>query len=334
MVAEADSRLLNSLFIESVVIMNCEWTRANAALYVYDELKDDERYELERHEERCPACQAELDAVRGFRLTMSATPLPEPSPNLLAGSRMRLSEALESEEPNRGWHRFTFDFAGWLQSMKFAPALTAALLMVGFAVGTLTTYQITSRTGGPNLGSQLTGTTQQVDSASIASIRGITQDPGSDQVKIQYDKVYTDQAQGSINDPKIQQLLLFAARNNINSGVRLDSIDLLTKSPDDSRVREALIFALRYDRNPGVRLKALDGLRSYVKDDQQVRDAVLEALLKDSNPGVRTQAISLLETVKNDSSVRQAFAALAAQDKDKYIQAESKRVIANMPDFE
>ena len=311
--------------------MNCEWTRANAALYVYDELKDDERYELERHAERCPACQAELEAVRGFRLTMSASPLPEPSPNLLAGSRMRLSEALESEEPNRGWHRFTFDFAGWLQSMKFAPALTAALLMVGFGVGVLTTYQIT-RSGGPV--PPLRGDQQQPVESSIASIRGITQDPGSDQVKIQYDKVYTDQAQGSINDPKIQQLLLFAARNNINSGVRLDSIDLLTKSPDDSRVREALIFALRYDRNPGVRLKALDGLRSYVKDDQQVRDAVLEALLKDSNPGVRTQAISLLETVKNDSSVRQAFATLAAQDKDKYIQAESKRVIANLPDFE
>ena len=313
--------------------MNCEWTRANAALYVYDELKDDERYELERHVERCAACKNELDSVRGFRLAMSAAPQPEVSPNLLAGSRMRLSEALESEEPSRGWHRFTFDFAGWLQSMKFAPALTAALLMIGFAAGTLTTWQVTTQRHGAEV--VQTGTTPlPVDSASIAGIRGITQDPGSDQVKIQYDKVYTDQAQGSINDPKIQQLLLFAARNNINSGLRLDSVDLLAKSSDDSHVREALMYALRYDRNPGVRLKALDGLRSYVKDNQQVRDAVLEALLQDTNPGVRTQAISLRETVKNDSSVRQALAALAQQDKDKYIQGESKRVLANLPDFE
>ena len=312
--------------------MNCEWTRANAALYVYDELKDDERYELERHVERCSGCKTELEAVRGFRMSMSASPLPEPSPNLVASSRMRLSEALETEQPHRGWHRFTFDLAGWLQSMKFTPALTAALLMVGFAAGVLTTYQVTTQRAGAEVARATPS--QAVDAATIVSIRGITQDPSSNQVKIQYDKVYSDQTQGSIDDPKIQQLLLFAAHNNINSGVRLDSIDLLTKSPDDTRVREALIFALRYDRNPGVRLKALDGLRSYVKDDQQVRDAVLEALLQDSNPGVRTQAISLLESVKNDSSVRQALAALARQDKDKYIQGESKRVLANLPDFE
>jgi hypothetical protein len=314
--------------------MNCEWTRANAALYVYDELKDDERYELERHVERCSGCKSELEAARGFRLTMSAHPLPEPSPNLLASSRMRLSEALESEEPSRGWHRFTFDLAGWLQSMKFAPALTAALLLVGFAGGVLTTYKVVSDRQSTTTNARVIESVPNVDSANIASIRGITQEPGSDQVKIQYDKVYTDQAQGSVNDPKIQQLLLFAARNNMNSGIQLDSIDLLTKTPDDSRVREALTFALRYDRNPGVRLKALDGLRGYVKDDPKVRDAVLEALLQDSNPGVRTQAISLLESVKNDSSVRQALTALAQQDKDKYIQEESKRVLANLPDFE
>jgi hypothetical protein len=314
--------------------MNCEWTRANAALYIYDELKDDERYELERHVERCLACKTELDAVRGFRLTMSAYPQPEPSPNLLASSRMRLSEALESEEPNRGWHRFTFDFAGWLQSMKFAPALTAALLLIGFAGGVLTTWQISVQRQGNIARVEIPTGPAAVDNASITGIRGITQEPNSNKVDIQYDKVYTDHVEGSINDPKIQQLLLFAARNNLNSGVQLDSIDLLTKSPDDSRVREALIFALRYDRNPGVRLKALDGLRGYVKDDPKVRDAVLEALLQDSNPGVRTQAISLLESVKNDSSVRQALSVLAQQDKDKYIQEESRRALASLPDFE
>ena len=149
--------------------MNCEWTRANVALYVYDELKDDERYELERHVERCSTCQSELEATRGFRLAMSASPVPDPSPNLLTSSRMRLSEALESEQPHRGWHRFTFDLAGWLQSMKFAPALTAALLMVGFAAGVLTTWQVAQKPA--QVAEIQKGGMPPVDSAAIASIR-------------------------------------------------------------------------------------------------------------------------------------------------------------------
>ncbi len=85
---------------------------------------------------------------------------------------------------------------------------------------------------------------QPVESSAIAGIRSVTQEPGSNQVSIKYDTVSTQEAQGSLNDQRIQQLLLFAARNNYNSGVRMDSVDLLTQAPDDSRVREALMYAL------------------------------------------------------------------------------------------
>ena len=94
-------------------------------------------------------------------------------------------------------------------------------------------------------------------------------------MNIKYDTVSTLETKGSMNDQRIQQLLLFAARNNYNSGVRMDSVDLLTQKPDVSQVREALVYALRYDTNPGVRLKALDGLGSFVKNDVRVRDVVL-----------------------------------------------------------
>lgn len=309
--------------------MNCEWVRSNTALYVYDELLDDERYEFERHVDRCLGCRREVDELRELRSDMSAIPVQEPSPNLLAASRMRLQEALENENPHAGWRRFTFDLAGWMHSMRFSPALTAVLLIFGFAAGVLTTYQI--RTEKPTIP---TTSIVPANEASIAGIRGIVQQPGSNKVQIQYDRLMPDTAQGSIDDPRIQQLLLFAARNNLNTGVRIDSIDLLTQKPEDARIREALIYALRYDKNPGVRLKSLEGLRSYVKEDRRVRDAVLEALMKDNNPGVRSQAIALLESVKVDSSVRQAFAALAAQDDDPYIRTESRRVLANLPDIE
>jgi hypothetical protein len=153
-------------------------------------------------------------------------------------------------------------------------------------------------------------------------------------VEIKYDTVSTQSAEGSLNDSRIQQLLLFAARNNYNSGVRLDSVDLLAQQTQEQKVREALMYALRYDTNPGVRLKALDSLGAYVKQDVRVRDAVLEALLNDSNPGVRAEAIHLVEPVRADSTVREVLQRLAQQDKSGYIRTQSRAVLAEMPEID
>ncbi len=128
--------------------------------------------------------------------------------------------------------------------------------------------------------------------------------------------------------------MLFAARNNYNSGVRMDSVDLLTQEPNNIHVREALIYALRYDSNPGVRLKALDGLGAYVKNDPRVRDALLEALVQDSNPGVRTEALRLLEPVAADSGVRSVLQKLAGSDRNQYIRSQARTMLAQLPEFD
>ena len=314
--------------------MKCEWVRENILLFVYNELPDDARYELEQHVARCGDCAGELKATRVFHATLSSLPVEEPTPNLLTASRMRLQEALETTEQGGLWQKLTFDPWAWLRQMRFSPALSAALLIVGFAAGIGTMYSI--------VGTRTSSTPQIVEStpssspaqASISGIRSIIQEPGSDKVSIKYDATTTQQTEGSINDQRIQQLLLFAARNNYNSGVRMDSVDLLTQKPDDTRVREALLYALRYDSNPGVRLKALEGLSSYVKDDVRVRDTLLEALMNDSNAGVRTRALQLLEPVRADSSVRAVLQRLAQDDKNVYIRSQARTLLAQLPEID
>src|SRR5437868_4114839 len=304
--------------------MKCQWVQENILLYVYNELADDARYELEQHLGRCPECATELKSARAFHATLSQRPVEEPSPNLLAASRMRLQEGLETAPQGGWWQRLTFDPASWLRQMRFSPALAAAIFMIGFGGGIGAMYKL--KPTATDVASIQNVETQPVtpDQASITGIRSVVQDPGSNQVTIKYDTLHTEQAQGSLNDQRIQQLLLFAARNNYSSGVRMDSVDLLTQKPDDTRVREALIYSLRYDTNPGVRLKAIEGLGSYVKDDTRVRDAVLNALMTDNNPGVRTQALLLLQPVKADSSVRAALQHLAETDQNQYIRSQAR----------
>ncbi len=321
--------------------MKCDWVQQNILFYVYNELEDDARYEVEQHLARCPECATELKATRKFHATLSET-VAEPTPNLLAASRMRLQEALETTRQGGFWQRLMVEPGTWLRQIRMSPALAAVIFIVGFGGGIGATYNFLSVSGGGGAGT-LTGSvgsvsssslSQPVDASAIAGIRSVTQEPGSNQVSIKYDTVLTQEAQGSLNDQRIQQLLLFAARNNYNSGVRMDSVDVLTQSPDDSRVREALLYALQNDTNPGVRLKALDGLGGFVRQDPQVRDGVLRALIGDTNSGVRVQALRLVEPMKTDSNVRSVLSRLAQTDQNASIRSQARTMLAQMPEMD
>jgi anti-sigma factor RsiW len=310
--------------------MKCDWVEQSILLYIYDELADDARYELEQHVARCADCSAELKSAREFRARFSSVPVQDPAPNLLAASRMRLQESLETAVQGGFWQRLVFDPTAWLRQVGFSPALAAAILIVGFAGGIGTTYSMLRRPA--DLAPPSTGVSPL--ESSISGIRSVSEEPGSHQVSIKYETVSTQEVQGSLNDQRIQQLLLFAARNTYNSGVRMDSVDLLTQSPNDPNIREALIYALRYDSNPGVRLKAVEALGSGVKTDVRVRDAMLEALLNDSNPGVRTEALHWLQPVRADSSVRAVLQRLSGTDPNLYIRSQARTELAQLPEID
>jgi Putative zinc-finger len=311
--------------------MKCEWVRENIVLQVYGELADDARHELEQHVSRCADCAAELKAEQEFHAMLAQDRAADPTPNLVAASRMRLQEGLETVKQGSFFSRLAFDPANWLRQVKFSPALASAILILGFVGGVGSTYKIYGARA-PQPGP---GPTPPIPAAaSIAGIDSVIQQPGTDQISIKYNTVSTQEAQGSLNDEKIQQLLLYAARNNYNSGVRVDSVDLLAQKTGDMQVREALMYALQNDTNPGVRLKSLNALGNYVKNDTNVRDAVLRALVNDGNSGVRIEALRLIEPVKADGSVRGVLMALAAKDQSTYIKSQARTMLAQLPEID
>jgi hypothetical protein len=249
---------------------------------------------------------------------------------------MRLQEELETTQQGGLLHRFAFDPANWLRQVRFSPALASVILILGFAGGVGATYKLYTHSGTPTvppIATNSSGSSVPTE-ASVSGIDSVTPIPGTDQVTIKYNTLSTQEAQGSLNDQKIQQLLLYAARNNYNSGVRVDSVDLLAQKSGDSQVRDALIYALQNDTNPGVRLKSLDALGTYVKTDTNVRDAILRALVNDSNSGVRIEALRLIEPVKADGSVRGVLMALAAKDQSTYIKSQARTMLAQLPEID
>src|ERR1700688_4470876 len=113
--------------------MKCEWVRENIVLPIYGELADDARHELEQHVARCVDCAAALKAEQDFHALLAQDRAADPTANLVAASRMRLQEGLETAKQGTVWSRLTFDPAIWLREGRVSAAMASASLILGFS---------------------------------------------------------------------------------------------------------------------------------------------------------------------------------------------------------
>ena len=317
----------------------CEISQEEMMLALYGELSGEALFGLEVHIERCEACRAEWQQLETLHGTLQAFHgMPEPSPNLLAASRMRLDEALDTSAINPV-QRAVGHSLRWLSYMKGAPALTTLLVGMGFLGGDfLARYQAVHahRLPEPHILSR---------PGAISSVSGITQLPNSELVQVSYNRVVPEAVQGSLDDPEIRKLLMLGTKLGADPSVHDDSIAYVSnecraehgcggEGNSADGFREALLLTLKSDRNAAVRRKALEGLQPYVARDQRVRDAVLESIMRDKSPNVRTEAINLLEPVGADSSVRQVLRSVSSQDANPAIRDASFRVLQGSADIQ
>jgi hypothetical protein len=253
---------------------------------------------------------------------------------------------LSTATAHRGWRRWLAALASWYP-IKLAPTAAALLFLAGFGAGVATTYPFTAwRSAHVDVNSASTGLpprqaeiklsedpgwSSPTVEASLAGVRGIKQQPGSQMVNVDYDAIIPQTATGLPDEPRIRQLLMFATRNFADSDVRADSINLLAPQSEDKHIRHLLIYTLQHDGNPAVRLKVLSALERYVKGDTQVRDAVLQTSMDDENPGVRREAVQLLRPVRADASVRQVLEHLARDEQNVEVRDLSRSLLATMP---
>jgi hypothetical protein len=284
------------------------------------------------------------EQLQALQILAQAYPVQDPPANLVARSRLRLEEALDALPPKRWYERLTErmlnDFAG----LQTAPMAACLLLLIGAGAGILGSYEVTQGHAAHVAVAQSSrlsaNPVEPQPPAEIASISSIVRQPNSEMVEVRYNQVIPQQMEGSLDDPKIRELLMLASENSASAGVRDDSVGLMAAecraghSCQPSGIRDALMVALRYDKNAGVRLKALDGLEPYVSEDTRVRDAVLEALMYDADPKIRTEAVTILEPVEADTTVRQVLHSVATSDQNSYIRTASRQVLSRVPQIQ
>ena len=320
--------------------MKCEIAQQNMIYAGYGELHDEQIDGLEEHLAGCEACRNELEALRSLEETLAFHPMLEPSPNLLAQSRMRLDEELDLIPAHGFLTHVRGLFYGSLANIQGSPALTLFLIGMGFLGGYFTLrYQVAHQPHQAGARYQH----READST-IANISGIIRTPDSEIVQVNYNRIVPETIEGSLDEPEIRNLLMMGSTESSASGVRESSVAALVEEckaghrclaeSDGKGIRNALLVALRSDKNPTVRLKALEGLQPYIAQDKHVRDAVLVSLMHDPNASVRAASVGVLSPVQADSSVRQVLRTISTQDANPYIRTASYNALRGSGDIE
>lgn len=303
--------------------MNCKHAEEKLPLYFYDELTADERAEVETHLAECARC-AEVAAEFGrLRALLDERPVTEPSPALLVHCRSDLEEALDREQA--GWRALV---RGWFGQAPGQPALrwasALAVLVVGFSAGWTMQKQtgaapVTTGQSKPEwIGADMTG-------LRINDISQVAPDPQTGEVKLTLNAERQVTLEGSLDDPRIQGVLVYAMKNYDNAGIRQDTAEALRARSGNPAVREALLYAAQHDPNPGVQLEALEALRP-AADQDDVRAALLEVLRNDKNPGVRVAAIDILLEHADDEDVL-VLTELAREHQNPYVRLKCTKAL-------
>jgi hypothetical protein len=297
--------------------MNCESARKELSLFLYGELSFQEEEALEQHLEGCEGCRQALVREQAMHRALDLHEAGPP-PDLLAQCRRDFRLRLESHREQREPLRLFWDSVQrFFAAAYMRPAGALALIAVGFFIARL----VPSTPSGAVL-----------NDASLAGpvatqVRYLQPQP-SGNVRIVLDETRQRVLSGNLEDHKIRRLLLAAAKDSSDPGLRVESLDILRTRAESEEVRKALLSALQHDPNAGVRLKAMEGLRSFTSRPE-VRGGLAEALLSDDNSGVRTQAIDLLIQHK-EIGMAGVLQELLEKEDNNYIRLRCRKALLEM----
>ena len=201
--------------------MNCNLAQEHIVLSVYGELPDDRAHQLELHLAQCERCRQEMEAVSALHKVLSTAPLVEPSPSLLARTRVRLDEALDALPQASFFRRLSQRIHRGFGTLQGAPVMTCALLLAGCGIGAWGGYRVAEHNvhASPATAQNTSNAVPVLadpDSAQIAGVSSIILEPGSENVEVRFERMTPETAFGTLDDPQIRQLLILAARNFAN----------------------------------------------------------------------------------------------------------------------
>lgn len=284
--------------------MTCSEVQPELSLYLYGELDFAAEEAVELHLADCAFCQLALSREKEWHAAVNKQQ-HDISPEWLAACRSSLAEQIAHEPTTFAhfrqrisgrWHSF-FDIRTTDRSYRLAAV--SFLVLAGFAAGRYADhvhYSAAGLSGGGVSGADSAGFMQPA----VTQVQEIRPEAGN-RVRIVLQQVQVREISGSRDDDGVRALLVGAARESVDPGVRMDSVEMLAGQPN-VETRDAILSTIRTDPNAAVRVKAVESLRQFPMDAAS-RDALEFALAHDRDPGVRTEAMDVLVPVQGDFQI-------------------------------
>ncbi len=300
--------------------LNCKNVQGQFALLLYGELNFNEEEQVESHLEGCADCRAALERQRALHQALDGVAVA-PSPALLTRCREDLTQLLGEQKPASGRTAWWRQMTGRWNVQFLRPMTAMALLVIGFFAAKVT----------PGL--NLPGGVASMGLADFggAQVRNVATEPDG-RLRIVFNETRERTISGSREDRQIRELLMAAAKEGADPGLRAQTVTILMGDVDDSDVRQALAFAMANDENTNVRLKAMEGLQRYT-NDPVVQNALAHVLLNDPNSGIRTRAIDALDEREGQELNRQMVGALQelmSREDDQDVRERARRMLISI----
>ncbi|MGY2133605.1 HEAT repeat domain-containing protein [Hymenobacter sp. HD11105] len=272
--------------------MNCDHNKEQLPDYLNHQLPDAERFAMEAHMAKCPACREELQAMEQMWQMLGSVPVPEPSENLRPEFYAMLASFKETM-PTAPAHPLGGIWQ-WLQQLLMPQqAVRVVYGLCLLVLGGLAGYW---------LNNQKTAATS--DQQQLAAL--------STQVE------------------QMRQMMLLSLIKNPSATERLRAVSYTKEiSGPNDRVIEALLSTLNHDDNVNVRLATLEALAD-LADEPKVRMGLVQSLPQQESPLVQSALADVMVLLQEKRSVQPLRRLLQQPDLNQTVKDKIKESIKNL----
>lgn len=308
-------------------------------LYFYNELSDSDRAGFERHINECRECQAELKRLKLIADKMICANEPVPSQTLLSGLNQRIMQEIAGDLrrpiPARIKEYFDELFESATLTMarpRYQLIAVGLTFVIGIFVGKIWlssglrhdpemlanlvnyNYQMTDNEKN-NLQKAFAGYLLKSGGIEVADLFQANHTPennGLVEVNVKIDKNLA--IRGGLDDPTIQNMLMYSAMHDQTTERRLRAVRLLGQVIPEPNINATLFAVMLHDADEEIRLLATQLLEGRTMNEQRL-EAYKSVALRDSSVTIRKMALANL--VKYGSrDIIPVIALVAARDAD------------------